>query len=482
MGGRYPGGGYPGGVGFPGGRGRTSRTENKIPAQTFTGQLRKIDENQLALETSDTRIISFSLARSTKYQKLSSIGALSDARNRDFQPGDHVSIEATQDDNNLYHAIRLTLEKQGTAEERARASEPADLSPVADASPSGGSVAGDDDRPRLHRAPAADDAPKAENTSGDPVDTAAASRPATTVAPGPAPRDPDDPGPPVLRRGIPRDSSRSAGQQPAQPAAGPDPGPITAENRPSVLRDSRQASPLPPAADPVIGKAREAAESFTETLPNYTVKQFTTRYITEASRGNQTSWHALDNVTADVVAEDGRESYKNILVNGKPPKDKIENTGSWSSGEFASTLQDILSPVTDADFHNKRSSRIANREAFRYDFSVEQPNSHWHVYSSAQSYRPGYTGSIWIDKETYRVLRIELSAKDMPRDFPLDTVESAVDYDFVLLGENRFLLPVHSEALSCVRGTAECSRNVIDFRNYRKFTADTTVTFDEPGR
>jgi hypothetical protein len=39
---------------------------------------------------------------------------------------------------------------------------------------------------------------------------------------------------------------------------------------------------------------------------------------------------------------------------------------------------------------------------------------------------------------------------------------------------------VHSEALSCERGTSDCSRNVIEFRNYKKFGADTNIIFDTP--
>jgi hypothetical protein len=66
----------------------------------------------------------------------------------------------------------------------------------------------------------------------------------------------------------------------------------------------------------------------------------------------------------------------------------------------------------------------------------------------------------------------------MPRSFPLDTVESAVDYDYTMIGDRKFLLPSHSEALSCERGTGNCSRNVIEFRNYRKFSADTSITFE----
>jgi hypothetical protein len=155
----------------------------------------------------------------------------------------------------------------------------------------------------------------------------------------------------------------------------------------------------------------------------------------------------------------------------------VEKTGSWSTGEFSSMLQDILHPATNADFFNKRSSNIAGRAAWHYDYTVEQPNSHWTVEASSETYKPAYKGSIWIDKENHRVLRIEMQARNMPKSFPLDTVESTVDYDFVLIGENKYLLPVHSEALSCVRGTSDCSRNTIDFRNYRKFEADTSITF-----
>jgi hypothetical protein len=260
-------------------------------------------------------------------------------------------------------------------------------------------------------------------------------------------------------------------RMPSAPRVGP-----AEESSSGSLRGSQR---LPGSGDDFIDDAREAAFSFTETLPNYVVKQYTTRYGTMAVRGGRTSWQALDTVTADVIEEDGTERYKNILVNGKPPRDDVEKTGSWSKGEFSSLQLDVLSPLTAADFHGKRSTTIVNRAAVRYDFSVEQPNSHWHVESEGQNYLPAYTGSIWIDKESKRVLRIELAAQSMPRGFPLDQVESSVDYDFVVIGEGKYLLPIHSEALSCARGGSQCSRNVIEFRNYKKFTADTSITFDD---
>jgi len=85
---------------------------------------------------------------------------------------------------------------------------------------------------------------------------------------------------------------------------------------------------MPQTGDPVIDMAREEAFSFSETLPNYVVKQFTTRFQSELTRSRSTSWRALDTVTADVVYQDGKESYKNILVNGRTPREAPEKSGS----------------------------------------------------------------------------------------------------------------------------------------------------------
>ena len=71
-----------------------------------------------------------------------------------------------------------------------------------------------------------------------------------------------------------------------------------------------------------------------------------------------------------------------------------------------------------------------------------------------------------------------MQAKGMPKDFPIDHVESATDYQYIRLGDaQQYLLPVHSESLSCQRGTDYCSRNVIDFRNYHKYSGESIIKF-----
>jgi hypothetical protein len=458
----------------------------------------------MVLSVDDGRDLTIALDRNTRYFDNSG----NNARYGDFDNGDQVSVDAALDSQNFYHGQRVTMQHKGASDATTSSNS---QSSSGSSSVSSAPVDNDPDRPVLKRntgnsasnssdssSDSTTDRPRAQITNGD-SSTVATNRPATTIAPRAVPNESDDPGPPVLRR-------NSAARVDNTPPAG-SPGAEAAIARPSLHADdtngvtrapapmivgpagssdssssaaSRGSAPPQRPGDPIINSTRDAAFEFTDTLPNYVVKQYTTRYQTVAAQGNRTSWQALDVVTADVVAVGGKEEYKNILVNGKAPRDAIEKTGSWSTGEFATVLQGILAPQTDADFHNKRSTTIVNRPAFHYDYSVEQPNSMWHVYASSESYVPGYTGSIWIDKENFRVLRIEMSAVNMPRSFALDDVESAVDYDYVLIGDKKFLLPVHSEALSCVRGTSECTKNVIEFRNYKKFGADSSITFDTP--
>jgi hypothetical protein len=523
----YPGGGYPGRPypqGTPGHQAPDSRRDQA--GTTFTGMLRSIGKNNVVVESDDKTITTISTVKSTKYIGVSG----GSAQIGDFQPGDHVRIDANQV-NNVYHASTMTMVRDGTMDEHAAASQavndtsrplssnsigtssannpdgssagsdhdtprlrqaassPDSTTGSSSSSPSASSQNNDDpDRPRLHRAAGSSDGtPGAQITPGDTAPTSGSvSRPS-----GPsAPRDADDDGPPQLKRG-----SSTGGSTPSTNSDA-----TVADARPSLQADvangvtrtpppprvgapadgdsSPNGQRMPASGDPVIDQAREEAFSFTETLPNYVVKQYTTRYAAQVARGSQTSWQALDHVTADVVAEDGTEKYKNILVNGQPPRVDVEKTGSWTRGEFSSLQLDVLSPITNARFHGKQATTIVSRAAFVYDFSVERPNSHWHIEAEGQTDQPAYTGSIWIDKENYRVLRIELSAQNLPGTFPLDTVESAVDYDYVVIGEGKYLLPVHSEALSCAHGASGCTRNVIEFRNYKKFAADSNITFD----
>ena len=278
-------------------------------------------------------------------------------------------------------------------------------------------------------------------------------------APSPSAQVQDTPacssGRPILKRG----------SQPALPPC-PDPPP-TAASAPSPSAPARPQNP----SQTLIERARDVAFEFSQKLPNFICQEIMSRFT---QRGREPEM-SLDVVSADVIYDDTHETYRNVKINDRPTDRGMQEIGgSWSTGEFASTLLELLHPDTQAQFRSGGASSISGFSAQVYDFTVQRENSHWLVQSGSQTLTPAYGGSVWVDPKTARVLRIEMQAR-LPSDFPMDTVESAVDYSYVWIGGMSVLLPVHAESLGCGRGTSECRHNIIDFRNYHEFKADIKI-------
>jgi hypothetical protein len=184
----------------------------------------------------------------------------------------------------------------------------------------------------------------------------------------------------------------------------------------------------------------------------------------------------LDVVSAEIIYDHGRETYRNVKIDDRPTDTSLEEIGgSWSTGEFASTLLSLFASDTNARFRPGGATTISGFTAQVYDFDVPRANSRWTVSFESQTLVPAYKGSVWVDPSTARVLRVEMQARNIPPDFPMDTIESAVDYSYVMIGGKSFLLPVHAESLGCPRGPGDCSHNIIDFRNYHEFRVEVKI-------
>jgi hypothetical protein len=109
---------------------------------------------------------------------------------------------------------------------------------------------------------------------------------------------------------------------------------------------------------------------------------------------------------------------------------------------------------------------------------VPQSASDW-VLSSPDGRRQtaAYAGTVWIDKENHRVLRIERHTTSLPHDFFFSSAKEAVNYGFVSLDQRTYLLPAGAENATCMSGSGTCTRKVIEFHGYRPLTADAQARF-----
>jgi VWFA-related protein len=223
----------------------------------------------------------------------------------------------------------------------------------------------------------------------------------------------------------------------------------------------------PATLDPVLQRAREIEARMDRTLPDFLCKETAAR-----------SENGVEDTLSAEVSYSGKsgEDYREIRLNGQPTqKSWVELGGDVSTGEFGSLLRSLLRNP-DADFKFIQDDQLNGAAAQVYGFHVSRTQSDWKILSDYQYIVPEYSGRIWFDRSSGRVLRIERKAEGVPSAFPLRSVEADVNFGEVKLGPSDvYLLPLQAETRVCVRDRQDCSRKKIDFQDYRKFTAESTI-------
>jgi hypothetical protein len=250
---------------------------------------------------------------------------------------------------------------------------------------------------------------------------------------------------------------------------------------PPVAPPKPAAQPLPPPPPAeqkrIIDEVREYALSYVKRLPDFICTQVTRRYIDPSG---MEFWQRTDTITTRLTYFERKEDYKVLLVNNQMteiPYDRLG--GATSTGEFGTLLREIFEPETDARFQWERWATLRGAKVHVFNFRVEQPRSQWRIsYQRTMEVVPGYRGLIYVDANSPAVLRIMMEAENIPQSFPIQQASTVLDYDFTEIASNTYLLPLR--AVVRMREGKYLIKNEVEFRIYRKFGAETTITFDTP--
>jgi hypothetical protein len=249
-------------------------------------------------------------------------------------------------------------------------------------------------------------------------------------------------------------------------------------------RTNPAASALPSEAEAneLLERTRVATLAAADAMPDFIVKQLIKR---TAAYGNTNNWIPLDNLSIAVSyrANIGEE-YKVLAVNGVPQEAKESKDygksvgGASSSGvEYISSLADLFKPKSRTTFKPVDTDLLQTRRTIVYEFEVKLPYSSLTLSDRTSSANVGSRGRMWIDRETNRVLRFEQIATEIPADFPITAASTLIDFDWVTIGEKKYVLPTRSEILITAINKRQVvqSRNEIRFRGYQKFGAELKV-------
>lgn len=247
----------------------------------------------------------------------------------------------------------------------------------------------------------------------------------------------------------------------------------------------KAAKPLPPPIPPpspeeqqaVIREVRDYAANYSKSLPDFICTQVTRKYVDPSGKE---FWGLEATITEHVTYFDQQEHYKLTLVNNQYVDLPHESVGgASSSGEFGSLLRLTLGRKADALIEFDHWATLRKRRTYVFSYSISSGNSDYSiVWEKTQRIIVGYRGLIYVDKETHQVLRVTLQATEIPPSFPVQEAGTKLDFDYADIGGSTFLLPLRAEIR--MRHDRVLSRNVIEFRLYRKFSADAKISFDAP--
>jgi hypothetical protein len=224
----------------------------------------------------------------------------------------------------------------------------------------------------------------------------------------------------------------------------------------------------------VLNEARQYAMSYSERLPDFICTQITRRYVDPTGLE---FWRREDVITERLSYFDKREEYKVVLYNNQPvdiPHEKLG--GVTSSGEFGSLMREVFEPSTQTEFQWERWGTLRGRRTHVFSYRVSQSRSKYSI-AAGTEHRiiAGYTGLVYVDRENSAVMKLTLQAEDIPTGFPIREVNLSLDYDWVEISGLKFILPLKA-VISSRTGPKMLTRNEVEFRMYRKFTAESTIT------
>lgn len=228
---------------------------------------------------------------------------------------------------------------------------------------------------------------------------------------------------------------------------------------------------------PLLEQARFYALQSADDIPDFIVTQIIRR-LTRDSSGR---WQLRDVLETEVRVEGGRERVELRSIDGRPTNRRFEEVGGATSiGDFSGQLAAPFLPATQTRFREVKQERYRGHLCRVYDFTVPQATSGYMLTvrladGHPQRIQVGYQGSMWIDEETKRIVRIEHTATDIPPGFPMSQVESAVDYDWVTILGKRYWMPKMAETIQVSDTYRQAFRNISEFRNYRKFEGDIKI-------
>jgi hypothetical protein len=209
-------------------------------------------------------------------------------------------------------------------------------------------------------------------------------------------------------------------------------------------------------------------------LPNYTCTETIERWV---RRSNESRAALLDTVRLEVAYVEGRELYG--LAGAKIEQSEIKKLvrGTIGEGGFAMKVKEIFQGQA-ATFHYEGRAELDGKPSELYSFHVARLVSGYRITTPSGSALLGYRGRFWADASSLDLMRLEITADDIPSALQLSAASESIEYRRSAIGNGTFLLP-HSSEMTLADAAGSEAKNRSNYEACHQFVAESVLSFTE---
>ena len=216
-----------------------------------------------------------------------------------------------------------------------------------------------------------------------------------------------------------------------------------------------------------------------ERLPDYTCLQTVERWMRPSPKKD---FERVDTLRLEVGVAGDREIYAwrdAAQFEDKELREMISR-GTIGSGDFALHAKNVFLGGSAVYFY-KGLEDFESRKVHRYEYGVAIEKSRYRIRVPPEEAVVGFSGSFLVDAGTLDVVRLEVTADEIPEKLGLAEANVRMDYARLRIGAGEFLLPKGSlMTMATVNGDE--SKNQTEFSTCRQYVSESKVQFaGDPG-
>jgi hypothetical protein len=236
----------------------------------------------------------------------------------------------------------------------------------------------------------------------------------------------------------------------------------------------------------ILNEVREYVANYDNSLPDFICLEIEQRSISPnhgGRSGNEPSFRLLDTITSKITYFHHEEKKEPILNGSRvvTGDDYGKLGGATSRGDFETALRMLFDPATQTHFEWARWTTWRGRLTMVFSYHVSQDRSQYTIGTGEHKVEriTAYSGEVFLNQDSpHAVTRVTSKAEEIPVDFPIQRAGTTLDYKYVDLSGQSFLLPY--DGVVMLDGPDGMSKNDNRFDFYRKYEVGSSITFDLP--